>query len=249
MPTGFIYVMTTVTKRYEQEAFCNVPTQWHDRLYFGPCKIPMRPRMDVGDHVFGVSPSHAGTRRILFAAQIAERLTFAQAYERLPDLRGPVGPIHVRPVKKDAPFPRSSYEHIPGAIHSGDWERDLALPQLDAFFMCSPADGWLNRWLGRYGPEIDDDMVAFLRGCPVHGRAGHLADHSDATTENPVAYGGLYQGLHLETGEPARLLSMCADRMRGIELPPLVDSPRLAKYASGGCGCSQDRTRAAGGCT
>jgi hypothetical protein len=248
MPTGFIYVMTTVTKDYEQASFCNVPAQWKDRLYFGPCKRPMRPRMTMGDYVFAISPSCTDRRRILFAAQIEKRLTFAQAYERFPDLRGPVGPIHVRPAtKKEARFPRSTYEHIPGAIHPEEWIRDLASPDLDAFFVCSPAQGWLNRWLGAAGPEIDDDIVAFLRACAVFGEVGLLADHSNATKENPVAHGRLYQGLHLETAEPERLVGMCDNRMRSIVLPPLLDSPCLV-HSMGGGDCSEERACAPGGC-
>lgn len=57
MARGFIYVVTTLTRGYMQKAFCNVPTQWGDRLYFGPCKKPMRPRMQPGDYVFGISPT------------------------------------------------------------------------------------------------------------------------------------------------------------------------------------------------
>ncbi len=49
MATGFIYTASTLTKEYVQRAFRNVPTQFGDRLYFGPCKRPMRPRMRPGD--------------------------------------------------------------------------------------------------------------------------------------------------------------------------------------------------------
>lgn len=42
MATGFIYTVRTLTKEYVQKGFQNVPTQYDGRLYFGPCKRPMR---------------------------------------------------------------------------------------------------------------------------------------------------------------------------------------------------------------
>lgn len=57
MATGFNYVVRTVTTRNAQQAFCNVPTELSDGLYFGPCKMWMRPRINAGDYVFGVSPA------------------------------------------------------------------------------------------------------------------------------------------------------------------------------------------------
>ena len=32
MAIGFIFVVTTLTKDYNQQHFCNVPTEWGDRL-------------------------------------------------------------------------------------------------------------------------------------------------------------------------------------------------------------------------
>ena len=64
MINGFVYVVTTLTKDYIQRKFCNVPTEWGDRLYFGPCKIPMRPKMKCGDYVFGISPAKPQPRRV-----------------------------------------------------------------------------------------------------------------------------------------------------------------------------------------
>jgi hypothetical protein len=108
MPTGFMYVVKTVTRRYVQRCFSNVPTPWEGRLYFGPCKRSMRPKMRKGDYVFGVSPSATRPRRIVFVARIHEKITFAEAYRRFPDLHGPKGPIHVCPAKEVGPFPESS---------------------------------------------------------------------------------------------------------------------------------------------
>jgi hypothetical protein len=45
MARGFIYVVTTVTRDYDQREFACVPTEWNGRLYFGPCKVKMRHEM------------------------------------------------------------------------------------------------------------------------------------------------------------------------------------------------------------
>jgi hypothetical protein len=237
MATGFIYVVNSVTMDYQQKAFCNVPTACDDRLYFGPCKRPMRPRMKVGDYVFGVSPASTPCRRILFVGKIEEPMTFAEAYRRFPDLWGPEGPIHVRPVNGTGSFPESSYQHIPGSMHAADWKADLASPDLDRFFVCCQGNGWLGRWLGSIGPEIDSEIVAFFNTCSVYGSAGCLGQNT-GTLKNPIAYGRLYTGLHLETDKPEVLVEMCGARMRSDDFPVALDSiltpPRRAS-APGNC--------------
>jgi hypothetical protein len=218
--TGFIYVVKTVTRHYEQKSFHCTPTEWERRIYFGPCKRAMRPKMRAGDYVFGISPSHKGTpRRIVFIARIEERITFAEAYERFPELRGPDGPIHVRPVTRAGlPFPRSHYEHIPEATHCEDWDHDLTSADQDAFFVCSEPEGCCGHWLGASGPEIDTDILEFLTACSVHGSAGPLAVRNEhATRATPIAHRGpkgglLTVGLHLETQKPEGLLELCAAR-------------------------------------
>jgi len=212
MATGFIYVVTTVTRNYAQRAFCSVPTELGDHLYFGPCKMWMRPRMKAGDFVFGVSPAGTSPRRIVFVGQIAECITFAEAYDRFPDLRGPEGPIHVRPINGVGGFPHSSYEHIPRAMHGPGWVADLAKPELDRFFVCRESRGWVGRWLGSSGPEIDGDILAFLNKCLAYGRGGRLGPNT-GTLSRPIAYGKLRTGLHLETNTPEQLLEMCRARM------------------------------------
>src|SRR5687768_16401961 len=99
MATGFIYIIPTVDRDYNQPNKVAVPTWYVDRIYVGPCKRSMRPRMRGGDYVFGLSSSRTFRRRFLFAARIAKRMTFAEAFRRFPDLRGPDGPIHVRPIE------------------------------------------------------------------------------------------------------------------------------------------------------
>lgn len=210
MPTGFIYVVRTVGKDYRQPSFRAVPTWHEDRIYFGPCKKGMRPRMQAGDAVFGISPSGVFPRRVVFSARIAERMSFADAYERFPDLRGPAGPIHVRPAEIPGPgFPDSHYEHIPGGNHPGDWRGDLRTPALDAFFACEKADDCFGRWLGPNGPAVKGPILDFLRTCQVWGNAGFLSPQNSSATEDvPIRHGRLYTGLHLETDRPDDLVQL-----------------------------------------
>ena len=238
MATGFIYTITTLNKYYVQKAFCNVPTQFGDRLYFGPCKRPMRPKVRPGDYVFGLSPSSVGPRRIVFVGHVEERITFRQAHERFPQLRGPQGPIHVEPANRPGPFPRCSYAHIPGAMHENNWERDLASPELDTFFVCAERSGCVGKWLGKNGPEVNQDILDFFRTCSVHGRAGELNHtNEDATLDNPIAHGRLYTGLHLETDRPERLVSLCEAAMRIFsEDAEPVPVPSRLTVSRGACG-------------
>lgn len=246
MSKGFIYVVATLTRDYVQKAFCNVPTQWKNRLYFGPCKIPMRPKMWPGHWVFGISPSTAGRRRIVFVAKLEERIPFADAYNRFPDLRGPEGPIHVRPVDGVGSFPESSYQHIPEAMHEDDWPADLAREELDAFFVCSkskPYD-WRGRWLGKYGPEVDNEILRFLKKCTVHGKTVGGAQNSDATIEKPIRHGNLYTGLHLETDQAETLIELCNFRMKGkTVLLEGVLTPTPRPGVAGECGTRKDRPK------
>jgi hypothetical protein len=133
----------------------------------------MRPRMNVGDYLFGISPSGLRPRRVIFTARIAEKLTFAEAYRRFPKVRGPVGPIHVRPTRSiGLRFPYSHYEHIPGANHANDWPNDLRTPKLDAFFVCERAERFLGRWLGECGPPLTPRILEFCALARSMGRVG-----------------------------------------------------------------------------
>lgn len=241
MTKGFIYVVDSASDGYQQASFCNVPTESAGRLYFGPCKRSMRPRMHPGDFVFGLSPAKAGKRRFLFAASLQEKMTFQEAYHRFPDLRGPDGPIHVRPVNRNGAFPHCSYDHIPKAMHPSDWDRDLRDESLDAFFVCHSAVGWQGTWLGPRGPLVDDAILEFLRTCEVHGRSGLLRPRNDqATLGNPVAHGGLHVGLHLETVRPHVLSGLLNARLRNTkgESQPTsaVAGGRNARCVSERCG-------------
>lgn len=230
MATGFIYIIPTVDRDYNQPNQVAVPT-WHvDRIYFGPCKRSMRPRMQGGDFVFGLSSSKAFPRRFLFAARIAKRMTFAEAFRSFPDLRGPDGPIHVRPVDRpERAFPDSHYEHIPGGNHPDNWRADIRTPELDVFFVCDEATACSGRWLGADGPAVSGRLLGFLRTCEVWGRAGKLANGNAAATEDaPIRHGRLYTGLHLEATHPVELAELVCRSYRPIarsRQPSLGDKP------------------------
>jgi hypothetical protein len=207
MAKGFIYIVASTKKDYTQKHSYNVPTPFEDLLYFGTCKDRMRLRMNEGDYIFGISSSKTRPRRIVFAARIDERITFAQAYSRYPELHGPAGPIHIRPVNRQGEFPRSHYEHIPGSTHSKRWERDLASRKLDCFFVCSPIMRGLA-WLGANGPKIDGEIWKFLKKCYVYGPGRRALGRNNGTKKNPVAFGRSYRGMHLETSKPKVLLKI-----------------------------------------
>jgi hypothetical protein len=181
----------------------------------------MRPRMMPGDCVVGISSSKAFPRRFLFAARIEKRMTFADAYRRFADLRGPGGPIHVRPVGRSSlAFPDSHYEHIPGGNHPDNWRADIRTLELDAFFVCEKAGSCAGRWLGPDGPAVSGELLEFLRTCEVWGRAGKLSEHNrTATADAPVRHGRLYTGLHLETRRPQELLSLITQRCQPTGSP------------------------------
>jgi hypothetical protein len=204
--SGFIYGVRAVNADYSQREN-SVPNEYSGRIYFGPCKRRMRPKMQPGDFIFGISPSGFQPRRIVFAARIAERMNFADAYDRYPKLRGRNGQIHMQPSKRGGiGFPDAVYEHIPGAMHEGDWRDDLRTEQMDAFFVCDQADGAIGRWLGFDGPVLMSDMVFFLRSCGVRG-VRELGLNVSATATSPIRHGRLYTGLHLETDRPEVLLA------------------------------------------
>lgn len=230
MAKGFIYVVTTVQWNYQQ-GLRGVPIAVGGKLYFGPCKVAMRPRMQQGDYVFGVSPSPRLPRRIVYAARINKRMTFGEAYELFPSLHKIQ--VHVRPARKiGLGFPEAVYEHIPGAIHdSGGWRSDFPTPESDAFFVCSAAVRSLPCWLGEGGPEVAGEILEYLRSCRVYGQSGlPLGRNSDAMETAPVRHGGLCRGLHLEADDPKSLLALVARSALKIE-PPSV----APKGSSRGC--------------
>jgi len=210
MPYGYIYIVTTAGRDYEQASFRCAPTYFDGTLYLAACKVPIRRKLQAGGYLFGISPSYTFPRRIVFAARVARRMTFADAYTEFPRLRAPKGPIHVRPTTLPLErFPDSKYEHIPGGGHEDRWRKDIQTLDLDAFFVCEPAGACTGRWLGRAGPAVNGDILRFLRSCSVHGNVGKLAERNDRATETrPVSYRKLFTGLHLETDRPEQLLAL-----------------------------------------
>jgi hypothetical protein len=183
--------------------------------------------MKRGDYVFGISPASTRPRRILFATRIEQPMTFEEAYTRFPDLRGPSGPIHVKPIEGNGfgkTFPENKYAHIPGANHEcSDWRKDIANRSRDVFFVCCQGKDWFGRWLGEYGPEIDQSNLGFLDSCFLQPRK-ELRYNADATIDNPIRSGRGNIGLHLETDNPERLVKLCEDFVRAN--PPNFEQVR-----------------------
>ena len=220
MSKGYIYVVKTATNSYCQENFFNVPTEYKGKIFFGACKKGMRPKLKKGDFIFGVSPSKPKPRKILFAAKIEDKVTFAEAYKRFPFLRGPKGPIFVKPVNRPhESFPESNYEHIKGSTHKDVWMKDIKTPDLDCFLVCEKTNTWIGRWLGEHGPIIDDEIISFFKTCPIYGKAGKLSDYAnDATEKNPISHKRLFAGLHLEIDDPLQLVKICEEKIQLTEI-------------------------------
>jgi hypothetical protein len=170
-------------------------------------------------------------------------MTFADAYDQYPDLRGPTGPIHVQPTALPLKsFPDSKYEHIAGAGHADRWRNDLRTPDLDAFFACESAGACVGKWLGVSGPPIQGELLDFLRGCSVHGNVGQLAlSNASASETTPVKHGRLFTGLHLETSKPEELLELVCEYVRMGRQPP--SSQRNITRRSRSCEPRKSRVR------
>ena len=98
--------------------------------------------------------------------------------------------------------------------------------------MCSQRNGWVGRWLGSSGPEIDNEVLRLLKTCSVYGATGLLSEqNTDATLAKPIAYGRLYTGLHLETPNPESLIRLCdvrlAKEVQHLEQLPIVQRPMM----------------------
>jgi hypothetical protein len=135
-------------------------------------------------------------------------MTFSEAYRRFPSLRGGGGAIHIQPARSPGlHFPDSHYEHIPDAMHAGDWRNDVLTPDRDAFFVCQAGSPALDCWLGGGGPVVSAEILGFLKRCNVYGR-GFLSTNAGATYRAPIRHGRLYTGLHLETNDPGTLMAL-----------------------------------------
>src|SRR5947209_8200773 len=101
-PRVFAYIINTVGARYRLKGA--VPWVSHGKVFFGPCKKRMRPDVQTGDYILGISGAGAGLPgRVLLWMKIDKRMTFKEAYDRgttdivFRALRGTA--IHVRPRK------------------------------------------------------------------------------------------------------------------------------------------------------
>ncbi|MBI4680556.1 MAG: hypothetical protein HY753_04955 [Nitrospirae bacterium] len=107
-------------------------------------------------------------------------------------------------------------------MHDDRWKKDLASEELDTFFISEQKNGWF----GRLGPEVDQNIIHFLKTCSVYnGRGVHLSSRNvDATLKNPIAFGRLYTGLHLQTPEPEGLIDLC----KGLSLDNEIGEAKAA---------------------
>lgn len=164
-PRVFAYIIRCAGPGYRLDG-C-VPWVIDGTVFFGPCKVKLRPLVDpriYDDYIMGISPSGVGDqRRILLWMQVAEKMTFAEAYSRgeadslFYAARGHA--IHVRPKEgaEMCPDGRPVYEHIPGAPHSGSWRKDIQGDR-DAFLV-GGSDSWVAE---SDGPPVTQQLVDLL---------------------------------------------------------------------------------------
>lgn len=193
-PRVFAYVIATVGPNYRLNG-C-VPWVTDGKVFFGPCKKEMRPEVQPGDYIMGISRSGIGThRRVLLWMRVTEKMTFAQAYwkgEKNKTFRAARRhAIHVRP-KRGAeykPGDAKSYEHIARAPHPHKWRNDI-LGRKDVFLV-----GGTGSWVAENdGPVVTEHLVELLRkGIDWSG---------EATVRNPLTQNA--RGKHaLVTGKAA----------------------------------------------
>ena len=197
-PCVFAYVITTVGSNYKLHAG-SVPWVREGTVFFGPCKKNMRPKVNEGDYIMGISPAGVGEqRRVLLWMRVAEKMSFAEAYGRGETDRlfrlARRNAIHVRPkqsLNKLQGVP-TTYEHIPGAQHSSVWRSDIK-GKRDVFLL-----GANGSWAaGSGGPVVTSEVVELLReGITWRG---------NATTQNPLTENA--RGKHIRlTGKTAQQL-------------------------------------------
>ena len=94
----------------------------------------------------------AAPGRVLFAAKNRRAHHLRRSYDRYPALKARWDLFTFARYKEQVRSPESHYEHIPGSKHEKDWQKDLATPERDAFFVCRNRDDWQGRWLGKSRP-------------------------------------------------------------------------------------------------
>ncbi len=77
----FAYIISTVGPDYR--LIGSVPWVKEGKVFFGPCKKNMRPEVEEGDYIMGISPAGVGRqRRVLLWMRVDKKMTFASAYQR-----------------------------------------------------------------------------------------------------------------------------------------------------------------------
>jgi hypothetical protein len=193
MPRVFVYIITSVDAHYHVKRGC-VPWVAGGKVFLGPCKMFMRPEVEKGDYIMGISPA-GRMRRVLLWMRVDTPMTFADAYRRGDSdrlfrlARG--NAIHVCP-KEVGEHIRGNpelYEHISGAMHPLKWPTDI---RGDRDVFISGANG---SWVAATeGPLVTTELVNLLQNKITWGTA---------TIENPLTRNA--RGKHVcLTGEIAR---------------------------------------------
>jgi hypothetical protein len=227
-PRVFAYVIRTVGPNYELTG-C-VPWVTHGTVFFGPCKKRMRPKAQSGDYIMGISRAGAGNcRRILLWMQVAEKMTFAEAY-----LRGNTSrifraarrhAIHVQP-KAGTKFKAGStdcYEHIANAPHSKKWRNDIE-GKRDVFLVGTNAS-WIA---AASAPVVTQELVDLLKiGIGWSGRV---------TVKNPLTQNA--RGKHaVLTGREAQRVIDWVPRVRHAVRS---SEPTSRSVCVRSCSCDKD---------
>jgi hypothetical protein len=161
MPRVFVYIITSVYAHYHVKKSC-VPWVAEGKVFLGPCKKYMRPKVEEGDYIMGISPA-GRERRVLLWMRVDKLMTFAEAYERGDTdrlfrlARG--NAIHVRPREVGEHVRRNpdAYEHIPRAMHPDNWRTDI---RGDRDVFISGANG---SWVAdEEPPVVTQDLVDLL---------------------------------------------------------------------------------------
>ena len=176
----------------------------------------MRPEVEPGDYILGISGAGGGTpRRVLLWMCVCETISFAEAYrrgERDPAFRAARGgPIHVRP-KKGVAFVRGwppSYAHIKGATHVQDWKGDI-WRERDAF-LAGDRGSWVA---GAVGPEVTENLVSLL-GAGINLKG-------ETTVQNPLTKNSRGKHAVVEGAAARKIVNlMRAKRVISIETSPI----------------------------
>jgi hypothetical protein len=228
MPRVFVYVIATVGANYCLTG--SVPWIEEGEVFFGPCKKRMRPEVEPGDYVMGISPAGVGReRRVLLWMQVSETMTFGEAYlrgKRNTFLRAARGhAIHVCP-KKGSSFragETATYEHIPDAPHANKWRNDIR-GKRDVFLVGS-REPWVA---AASAPVVTQGLVNLLKtGISWSGKA---------TVKNPLTRNA--RGKHaFLTGRDAQSVINWVPR---VSHPVRSSDPAMCSVCMRSCSCDKE---------